>query len=243
MRVPTDQANQTQLVLELQKFGALSGSLLANGKPIEGTFVSCQSTTTQGAIYGVASGPDGGYRYDRLAPDTYKVSATVGMPMSGMKFYSKEVVVPSGKEVKVDLEVQTGTVTLAVTAAPRTGTLGVASAWVASGVFTAHTANELSLRMAAAGPGHSQWVIVRRGEPAKFSELQPTTYTACVVPFPAEVQGMAAMSYVERNSDKLPAFCQQVTVGPSPVEQTVSIPVDLPPYIPDGTGSGSGSGH
>lgn len=242
MRVPTDQENQGQLVLELQKFGAISGTMTSNGKPIEGTFVSCQSTTTPGAIYGVASGPDGGYRYDKLAPDTYKVSATVGMPMQGMKFYSKEIYVPPGKEVKVDLEVQAGAVTLDVNAAPSNGQLGVASAWVASGVIVAHTANDLSLKMAAAGPGSSQWVIIRRGEPAKFSELMPGQYSACVVAFPAEVKGMAAMGYIEKNSDKLPAVCQVVTVNPTPAEQTVNVAVELPPYIPDGGGSGAGSG-
>ena len=239
MRVPTDQASQDQLVLELQKFGAISGVLSAAGKPAEGVFVSCQSTTTPGAIYGVASGPDGAYRYDKLAPDTYKVSATVGMPMTGMKFYSKEVVVPPGKEVKIDLSVDPGSVTVNVMAAPHAGKLGVASAWMATGVIAARTANDLSLRMAAAGPGASQWVIIRQGEPAKFSEVAPGVYTACVVAFPVEVQGMAAMDYVERHSDKLPAFCQQVTVAAAPPEQNVTVAVDIPPYIPDGTGSGS----
>jgi len=243
MRVPTDQPNQDQLVLELQKFGAISGVLTAGGKPAEGVLVSCQSTTTPGALYGLAAGPDGSYRYDKLAPDTYKVSATVGMPMMGMKFYSKEVVVPPGQEIKVDLTVNAGAVTLDVTAAPRAGTLGVASAWVATGAIVAKTANDLSLRMAAAGAGSSQWVIIRRGEPAKFSELLPGNYTACVVAFPAEVQGMAAMQYIEKHSDSLPAFCQPVTVAATPVEQQVSVPVDLPPYIADGSGAGSGSGH
>jgi uncharacterized GH25 family protein len=243
MRVPTDQENQGQLVLELQKFGAISGVMTSQGKPVEGIFVSCQSTTAPGAIYGVATGPDGSYRYDKLAPDTYKVSATVGMPMQGMKFYSKEVYVPMSQTVAVDLEVQAGAITLDVNAAPSNGTLGVASAWVASGVIVAKTANDLSLKMAAAGAGASQWVIIRRGEPAKFTELQPGQYSACVVAFPAEVQGMAAMSYIERNSDKLPAVCQQVTVANQPAEQTVNVPVALPAYIPDGGGSGTGSGH
>jgi hypothetical protein len=241
MRIPTELPNQGELVLELQKFGALSGVMRSNGKPAEGIFVSCQSTTTPGAIYAVASGPDGAYRYDRLAPDTYKVSATVGMPMMGMKFYSKEVVVVSGKETKIDLAVEPGAVTLAVTAAPKSGKLGVASVWVASGVFAAKTATDLGLRMAAAGAGASQWVIIRAGEPAKFAELAPGAYTACVVPFPAEVQGMGAMGYVERHGDKLPCFCQQVTIAASPAEQTASVPVELPPYIPDNPGNGSGS--
>jgi len=242
LRIPTDLPGQGELVLELQKFGALSGVLRQGGKPAEGVFVSCQSTTTPGAIYAVASGPDGAYRYDKLAPDTYKVSATLGMPMMGMKFYSKEVVVPSGQEVKIDLAVEPGNVTVSVAAVAKTGKLGVGSVWMSSGVFAAKTANDLSVRMAAAGPGASQWIIIRAGEPAKFAEVTPGSYTACVVPFPAEVQGMASMGYVERHGDKLPAFCQAVTVAASPTEQTVTIPVELPPFIPDSPANGSGNG-
>jgi hypothetical protein len=239
LRVPTDMQGQSALVLELQPFGALSGVLRQNGAPVEGVFVSCQSTTTPGAIYAVASGPDGSYRYDKIAPDTYKVSATVGMPMAGMKFYSKQVVVPSGQEVKVDLAVEPGQVTVDVTAQPRSGKLGVASAWLATGTVAAKTASELSLMMAGAGAGASQWVIIRNGEPARFTEINPGAYTACVVPFPAEVQGMAAMGYVERHGDKLPAFCQPVRVQPAPDTQAVTVGVDIPPYVPDGQGSGS----
>jgi len=179
MRVPTDMPGQGELVLELQKFGALSGILRVQGKPAEGVFVSCQSTTTPGAIYAVASGPDGAYRYDRLAPDTYKVSATVGMPMMGMKFYSKEVVVLPGKEATVDLAADPGTVTLAVQAVAKNGKMGVGNAFLATGVIAAKTMTDLSLQMAGAGASSSQWVIIRNGEPAKFNEVVPGTSTPC----------------------------------------------------------------
>src|SRR3569623_2102599 len=239
LRIPTDMAGQSELVLELQPFGALSGVLRQGGKPVEGVFVSCQSTTPPGALYAVASGPDGSYRYDKLAPDTYKVSATVGMPMSGMHFYSREVVVPSGQEVHADLAVDPGNVAVDVVAAPRAGKLGVAVAWLATGTITAHTASELQLMIAGAGAGASQLAIVRHGEPASFTEVMPGTYSACVVPYPAEVQGMAAMGYMDRHGDKLAAFCMPATIAASPDHQTVTIPVDIPPYIPDGQGSGS----
>lgn len=242
LRIPTDMPGQSDLVLELQPFGAITGTLSQNGAPIEGVFVSCQSTTTPGAIYGVASGADGSYRYDKLAPDTYKVSATVGMPMMGMKFYSQQATVPSGGVVTVDLTVSPGAVTVDIMAVPSAGKLGVASAWLASGVITAQTATDLSLRMAAAGQGSSQWVIIRAGEPAAFTEITPGTYSACVVPFPTEVQGMAAMGYVERHGDTLPAFCQPINVAPTPATQTANVPVEIPPYVADGSGSGSGSG-
>ncbi|MBV8756462.1 MAG: carboxypeptidase regulatory-like domain-containing protein, partial [Deltaproteobacteria bacterium] len=242
LRIPTDMAGQGELVLELQPFGALSGVLRQNGKPVEGVFVSCQSTTTPGAIYAVASGPDGSYRYDKLAPDTYKVSATVGMPMSGMKFYSKEVVVPSGQEVHVDLAVEPGNVEVDVLAAPRAGKMGVGVSWLVSGTITAHTANELQLKVAAAGAGASQLTIIRNGEAAKFTEVVPAVYSACVVPYPAEVHGMSAMGYMERHGDKLGAYCAPAQINGAPDHQTITVAVDIPPYIPDDQGSGAGSG-
>ncbi len=246
LRLPTVLPGQTELTLILEPFGSLAGVLRQAGKPVEGVFVSCQSTTTPGAIYSVASGPDGSYRFDRLAPDVYKVSATVGMPMTGMRFYSKQIEVPSGKQVSIDLVVEPGTVTLDVTVTPKAGKTGVANVYLASGSLVAKTANELGLKMAAAGPGASQWVIVRNGEPARFGEVAAGAYSVCAVPFPAEVKGMAAMGYAERHGDTLAAFCKPVTVAAAPDAQAAQLPVELPPFIqdtpPPGGGSGSGSG-
>jgi large repetitive protein len=243
MRLPTLMPGQTELVLVLEKFGALSGVLRQGGKPVEGVFVSCQSTSTPGAIYSVASGPDGSYRFDRLAPDVYKVSATVGMPMTGMRFYSQQIEVPSGKQVTLDLAVEPGAVTLDVALTAQNGQVGVANVYLASGAVTATTANELGLVMAAAGPGASQWVIVRAGEPARFTEVVPGPYSACAVPFPAEVRGMAAMGYAERHGDTLPAYCRPVTVQAAPPTQTAQLAIELPPFLDDAPGSGSGSGN
>lgn len=241
LRVPTNMPGQGELVLELMKFGSIKGVLRVNGKPAEGVLVSCQSTTTPGAIYGVAAGPDGVYRYDRLAPDTYKISATVGMPMVGMKFYSKEVVVLPGQEATIDLAVEPGAITVNVQPVAKTGSVGVAMAFLFSGNVSARTANDLGIKAAAAGKGNSQLAIVRSGEPAKFTEIMPGTYSACVVPFPAEVQGMAAMGYADRHSDALPAFCQRANVAAAPATQTTNVTVELPPFEPDDAGTGSGA--
>lgn len=244
LRLPTAMPGQTELTLTLEKYGALGGVLRQAGKPAEGVFVTCQSTTTPGSIYSVASGPDGAYRFDRLAPDTYKVSATLGMPMVGMHFYSKQVDVPPGGNVTVDLAVEPGSVALDVTVVPKTGHLGVANAWLVSGTLTATTASELALRVAAAGPGASQWVIIRNGEPARFADVAAGAYSACVVPFPEAVRGMQAMGYGERHGDSLMAYCKSIAVAASPASQAVSVPVELPAFIPDNQpppGGGSGS--
>jgi uncharacterized GH25 family protein len=244
MRIPTMLPGQTELTLVIEKFSALTGVLRQGGKPAEGVFVSCQSTTLPNAIYSVASGPDGTYRFDRLAPDTYKVSATLGMPMSGMKFYSKQVEVPAGKTITIDLAVEPGAVTVDVTLKAKNGAVGVAQVYIMSGTISAATANELGLKAAAAPPGASQWVIVRRGEPARFTEVVPGNYSVCSIPYPAEVKGMAAMTYADRHGDTLLAFCRPMTVAQAPDTQILTLPVELPPYVadtpPPGGGSGSG---
>jgi hypothetical protein len=96
--------------------------------------------------------------------------------------------------------------------------------------------------MAAAGPGATQWVIIRQGEPAVFTEVAPGSYSVCVVPFPSEVKGMGTMGYAERHGDKLPAYCKPAAIQASPDKQGVTVPVEIPPFIADSPqGSGSGS--
>jgi uncharacterized GH25 family protein len=232
LRLQTGDASG-ELRLVLEPFGALTGKLVQAGKAAEGVVVTAQATSTPGALFNVASGPDGTYRFDKLAPDVYKVSATLGMPMMGMKFYSKQVTVVSGKDTVVDLAIEQGTVTLVVTPKPRSGTLGVASVTIVSGVVAATSAKELQMRLAAAGASSSQWSILPMGGSATFTEVTPGSYSACAVTFPAEVQGMAAMGYVDRHGDTLPAYCTIAVVRAEPAQQSVEVPVELPPLQPD----------
>jgi hypothetical protein len=234
LRLVDGDPASSSLRLALEPFGALAGKLVQGGNPAEGVVVTAQATTTPGALFSVASGPDGGYRFDRLAPEVYKVSATLGMPMIGMKFYSKEATVESGKTTTVDLAIEQGQVSLVVTpVATAPARVGVASMSIVSGVIAATSARDLQLRLAAAGPGASQWAVLVDGGSATFTDLVAGTYSACAVPFPAEVQGMAAMGYRDRHGDTLPAFCKQVVVTPQPAQQSVDIAVELPPFVPD----------
>jgi len=240
LRLPTVMPGQTELTITLEKFGALTGTLRQGGKPADGVLVTCQATSTPGAVYTVAAGGDGAYRFDRLAPDTYKVSATLGNPRAGMHFYSNQIAVPAGQQVTLDLSVDAGTVTLDVAITAAGGAAGAAFAWLASGAITASTANELSLRLAAAGPGASQRVGVRAGAPAELTSVAPGAYTVCVTPFPREVQGAALFGYFDRHGDTLPTFCKAVVVAASPDTQTTEVTVVPPAFIPDAPGPGPG---
>jgi hypothetical protein len=89
--------------------------------------------------------------------------------------------------------------------------------------------------MAASGAGTSQLAISLVGGPIAYSDVAPGAYTICVVPFPADVQGAQALSYIQTHGLTLPAFCQPELVTPAPATQSVSVPVT----IPANAGSGS----
>ncbi|HEX4421773.1 MAG TPA: carboxypeptidase-like regulatory domain-containing protein [Kofleriaceae bacterium] len=245
LRLPAVMPGQTELTLSLEKFGALHGTLHQGGQPADGVLVTCQSTSTPGAVFTVLAGADGAYRFDRLAPDTYKVSATLGTIRTGMRFYAKQAEVPSSQDIALDLSVDAGAITLNVTATA-SGGVGLALVWLASAAITATTESELALKLAAAGPGAYQRTIARGGMTAMTS-VAPGAYSLCVTPLPLAIQGTAAIGYMDAHGDALPAFCQPVTVAPAPDAQSAQIAVQVPSVItdpPGGAGSpGAGSGH
>jgi hypothetical protein len=235
VRVQEGDPNANNLVLVLQPFGALSGTLHQDTSVAAGVNVSAQSTTSPGAVNIVRSGADGVYRFDQLAPDTYKVSATLGQMRRGLRLYSEQVVVPSGSEAHQDLGIASGDITLEVTPTASNGELGVAIAWLASGTLVAHTDSDLILALAAAGAGTSQMQIARAGT-ATFTDLTAGAYTVCVVPLPSGLHGGAVQQYMSAHGSKLPAYCQPATVT-SAAQQTMSVPVMIPAMI-GATGSG-----
>lgn len=233
--VAGDPAEQA-LVITLEPFGSLSGVVTQGGQIVEGNIVNVQSTTAPGAMYGVASGADGAFRLDRLAPDTYKVSAMTGMnPMRGMGFFSKTVTVTSGQEVKIDVSIDEGPITLSATPTAAGDPQISGMAWIASGEVTASTAKELSIKLANQGVGFSNFTIAMPGQPAMFRKIRGGDYTVCVLPLPTEItaRGMQAMGYARDHGDELPAFCKPVTVTATPNDQSMTIAVEPPPVLPD----------
>ncbi len=230
----------TGLQIQLEPFGALSGTVVSGGKPAEDVRVSAGSQTVPSVIYGVATGPDGKFRFDRLAPDTYKVSAIGGGGMmAGMGFHSKVVTVSSGQTAKVDLVLDLGPVTLLVSPkATNQDKAGFCFVNYVQGDVTAATARELELAIAQVPEGRSGFSFTVGGNPARIEALEPGGYTVCATAFPSEVSGMSdTMAYSEREGDNLKVYCQKVTVAAQPAEQNVEIPVEVPAFVPAPSGT------
>jgi uncharacterized GH25 family protein len=234
IRLQAGNPAEQELTIQLEPFGSVAGIVRDGGQLAEGVAVSVQSTTAPGAVYGVASGADGAFRLDRLAPDQYKVSAMSGMnPMRGMGFFSKTVAVVSGQETAVDVAIQRGTITLAATPKPPGDAEVSGMGWIASGSVTARDGRDLQLKLAAQGEGMSSLAIIMPGQPARFRELVAGRFTVCLLPLPAGLQRQQAMQYAMEHGDDLPAFCKEVVVGAAPDEQAMTIDVEIPPLIAD----------
>jgi protocatechuate 3,4-dioxygenase beta subunit len=232
VRLPAGDPAEQDLTIALQPFGSMTGLVKDGDRIAEGQIVSVQSTTAPGVMYGVASGADGVFRLDRLAPDSYKVSAMTGMnPMRGMGFFSKTVRVESGKETKVDVTIARGTISLAAKAQAAGGVPVGGMGWIMTGVVSARNGKDLQLKLAAQGDGFSNFAIMITGQSAVFRELVAGNYTVCLLPLPTGVQGPQAMGYAMRHGDDLPAFCKAVTVAAEPAEQSVTVDVVVPDLI------------
>jgi uncharacterized GH25 family protein len=235
--LPGSAESVDDLELQLQPFGALSGTVTIGGKPSAGTIVSVTSTLAPGVSNGVATGEDGTYRLDKLAPDTYKVSAMFGMGMMGMRTYSKTVTLAPKQEAKVDLVVTEGPITIEVTPVASDGQPpgAVIAQHLAGRLDPADypkTAAELELLV-----GKLDWRggfnVSIMGSVAKMEGLFVGPTVVCGMPMPREIQGMSqAMDYTEREGDALPVFCQELALAESPATQPFSLAVTVPPYVP-----------
>jgi hypothetical protein len=225
--------------LVLMAFGALEGSVTRAGEPLEAIVVNATPSKVPNNNFAVQTGADGKFRFDRLAPDTYQVSA---MPsrgfMAGFQFHSRTVTVTSNQIATVSLTVDEGPGTLIVQLTPPEGrTVNFALVRIASFPVSAATARELEAKITAAPDNlrsYIQWTI--NGMPARQADLPAGKYTACAIPFPAEVMGMQqTMDYMMREGDNLKVFCAEQTVVEG--EQTLSIPVEIPAFVPPPQGT------
>jgi|JI10StandDraft_1071094.scaffolds.fasta_scaffold12875_5 uncharacterized GH25 family protein len=237
-RVVRNAPDEQQLELALAAFGSLSGTVRDADGPAGNRIVTVQSVTTPNAMYGVASGPDGVYRLDKLAPDRYKVSAMLGMPgmRGGMKLQSLITTVASGAEAHLDLATEKGTLTVTVRAVPPAGVTadqvrGVC--WLLTGTYASGTVDQLTL--ASAGAAGSTTLNIMFGGTATFNDVLPGTYSACAAPLPKDIPGgpMAGQEYFARHADTLQVVCKPLTLAAQPPTTAIDIPVEIPPLATD----------
>lgn len=231
VRIPAGDASTT-LDLVLKPLGALEGKVTSGGKPMASSIVLAMPQQAARGNFIVQSGEDGTYRYDKLAPDTYRVTAVQrGGPMGGA-MHSKVVTVEAEKTVHLDLEVPASGVKVTMKVKPPEGvTLTTAQVFLVSGSFTAPTADVFNEKFGELGPGSTHQGFMLKAEPVKFENVEPGPYSACAIPIPGDINSPADMMKLRDSPEKLLVACQPVTIAKDPAEQEVTVTVPAPPPL------------
>jgi protocatechuate 3,4-dioxygenase beta subunit len=232
-RVPAGTSS-VQIDLPLKPLGALEGRVTKAGQPLASALVIAQPQQAARGTFMVTAGADGGYRFDKLSPDSYLLSAlqtgSVGGGASSLR--TQLVNVDSGQTAHLDLEVPVGTVAVTITmTAPPAANVHTAQVLLATGTLPSGSADQLGEAVAARGPGSTHIGFIFKDQPARLENVQPGSYSACAVPIPGDISSMADTVKLRDKGDKLISVCQPVTVTDSPLEQTVAIAVKAVPPI------------
>jgi hypothetical protein len=220
--------------LVLQPASALQGTVTRGGKPLEDVPVNVTSQNVPSSNFLVQTGPDGAFRFDRLAPDTYLVAATEGTsPLTGFRLHNVVVKLEPGETKTVNLEIPEHTSSIVVTpVAKGDRSLRVAECMAIPGTITATTFRAFEAQAGAIAGGTTGWQASLAGMPVEFENLAPGRYSVCAMPYPSELQGpMQLLQYREREGDNMPITCvtTELVAG---AKQPVTIEVEVPPFVP-----------
>jgi uncharacterized GH25 family protein len=231
VRVPGGDTSVT-VDLVVRASGALEGKVTAGGKPLPEAVVMATPQQAARGTFMVQSGEDGSYRYDKLSPDTYRVTAMRRAGMLGASMHSKVVTVEAETTARVDLEVPASGISVVMAAKPPAGvTLSTAQLFLVSGTFRAPNAEVFTERFGELGAGATHQGFMMKGKPHTFENVEPGSYSACAIPIPGDLNSPADMLKVQENLDKLLVACQPVTIAASPTAQEIAVEVPAPPPI------------
>ena len=176
----------------------------------------------------VKAGADGTFRFDRLAPDSYLISAVRSQSFGGVDMQTAVAVVQSGQVAHVDIELKKTDLALTVTMNGSDGK-PVKSGVVFALDGEAHATNPLELEAALAvrGPGKFNQGLVAGGRPLRMANMTTGPYTVCVLPVEGDVRDSNDAEKAMKDPDALPVTCKPVEIAASPNEQNVTITVDV----------------
>lgn len=219
----------TELQLILQKTGSLQGIVRKSGVGESNVGVTAALLSAPSVTYNVATGPDGSYRFDRLAAGEYRIKAMLGNPMHGMSFVSEHVAVSADQTASLDLELVGGaTVTVTMRSDKE---IHFAVFTTVPGSVEAMSARELDA-IAGKGRGYEGFSMAIAGQPARIPNVPAGTYSICAIVYPVEIEGMQeTIDYMAREGDNLPAQCKAMTVTEEP-EQSIQMNVEVPDFVP-----------
>jgi hypothetical protein len=226
--VPPGEAD-VNVQLALVAPGAIEGKVTSGGAPMAGAAVIAQAQTSYRGQFLVKAGDDGNFRFDKLSPDVYLVSAVRPQSIGAFDMQTEVARVESGKVAHVELTLVKTDLSLTVTVVTADAKpLKSGIAFVIAGACNATTAIEVEHVLAAKGAGGFQQGFIMGGQPKSFPNLSAGSYTVCVLPVAGDVRDQNDAEHAFRDPDALPVICKPIVVAASPNSQSVTVTVPTP---------------
>lgn len=219
------------VTLTLQPPGSLEGKVTSKGGPVDGALIIAQP---QGAARGqfiVNGGPDGTFRFDKLSPDHYAVSAARQGGIGGGSEKTEIVEVVSGQSAHVAIDLAATGIVVSVGATfAGGGEPDNALVFLVSGAIHPTNVEELESAIPARGAGAVfQGLIIKGGaKTATFKDVEPGAYSACASPIMGNIMDAAVQQRLQKDVDTLIVGCQAVTVTSAQTGQTFTVVVPQP---------------
>jgi hypothetical protein len=217
-------ADDATVTLTLDQVGALTGKVVSQGKPVPGAMILAQQQGTSRGQFIVTAGQDGSFRFDKLAPGDYLVSAMMHAGMMGGDMTQAAATVKAEATVDLTIDVPAGGVQATVKVTPAVDNAVVL---LASGALQAKNLGELEVLMGArqgGGAVHQSLIVgAAMDKGAIFQNVTRGDYTACAAPIQGSLMDPRTTEKLQKNPDALPVFCQPVAIGSSAAIITIHV--------------------
>jgi protocatechuate 3,4-dioxygenase beta subunit len=213
--------------------GALEGTVSRGGEPVA-AMVTAKPVGGQRAQYMIQSTADGRYRFDRLPPGEYALTAKKmeGMIViaagTGDRSSHATGRVAGGETTRADIEIPVGP-TVQVDVRGPAGAAANALVHLVRGSVTAASAGELSRAIDSLGEGASRQaplILMDGGSlPARFDNVEPGSYTVCALEMPSidELGGGGGEISISGDDASARVVCQPLKVAASPEHQSAEL--------------------
>lgn len=223
-----------QIDLQLITPGALEGRVTKNGQPIE-TIVGMRPDVGSDVQFSVGTGPDGRYRFDRLAPGRYIAYSYIrrGSEMGGGSGSMTPIEIRSGETAHLDIDVSVGEIHVTLRFESEDPSIEFAYGVLISGVKVdgpeVLTIHEARKRLAEIGPnGVLKEGFMLENRSIDFDGIKPGLYAACATPLDGDPRDPETLEGFQRNAVDTLMYCRPATVAASPQKQELVVPVGPP---------------
>ncbi len=210
----------------MQPVGSLSGHVTSGGQTVARANVIANPQQAARGSFTVTADTDGSYKFDKLAPDTYLVSATRPGRQRGAMQSKTVTISPAQANATLDIDLPADGVAVTVHVG---GAAANAQVFLMTGLVQATLAEQVFQDYALNGDGSFHQAVILAAKPATMQNVEPGAYTLCGVPYPSSVQSAADMLKLRSQGVQLPAACVPQTINENVPAQDIVIALPAPP--------------